>query len=255
MANEKFVLVMLALVGTNIITMIFLVYISLHDKIPQRLLNKLGIINYQIQNKDYLYYKLQVLHSLYINKINYEIIMLGDSITAGGEWYKLLKGYDVANYGIPGDTTDGILCRLQEIYMANPKKVFIMIGTNDIHFSGLNINDSYTIMTIFNNYQKIVNSLRENGIVVIIQSTLNVSDENTGRKNHDINKLNNFLQNFCVEKNIRFLDVNSVLVKDGLLQKKYTSDGLHINKKGYKKWKNLIIKELVNSTHESSCFA
>jgi len=37
--------------------------------------------------------------------------------------------------------------------MANPQKVFIMIGTNDIYLSDSNINDSYTIMTIFNNYE------------------------------------------------------------------------------------------------------
>jgi len=60
------------LVGTNIITIFVLGYISLHDKVPQRLLNKLGITNYQIQNKDYLFYKLQVLHSLHINKKAYE---------------------------------------------------------------------------------------------------------------------------------------------------------------------------------------
>ena len=236
--------------------MVLLGYVSIHDKIPQRFLNKLGITNYQIQvyrtqHKDYLYYKLQILHSLHINKKSYEIIMLGDSITDGGEWEQLLKGYNVANYGIPGDTTDGILCRLQEIYMANPQKVFIMVGTNDIYFSGSNINDSYTIMTIFNNYQEIVNSLSEDGIEVIVQSTLNVLDENTGRNNNDINTLNNLLHKFCMEKNITFLDVNSVLAKDGVLQKQFTRDGVHINEKGYEKWKTLIIKELENRKNDT----
>jgi lysophospholipase L1-like esterase len=226
--------------------MVLLGYISMHDKVPQRFLNKLGITKYEMQNKDILYYKLKVLHSLYFDKKNYEIIMLGDSITAGGEWEQLLQGYDVANYGIPGDTTDGILLRLQEIYLANPKKVFIMVGTNDLYFSGRNDDDNYTVMTIYNNYQRIVNSLRENGIEVIIQSTLNVLSETSGRKNNDINTLNKLLQNFCVKENLIFLDINSVLVKDGLLQKQFTTDGLHINRKGYEKWKEIIIKELEN---------
>ena len=232
------------LVLTNIITVIFLSIISLHYKVPQKVLNRLGLTNFQIliQPKDYLHYKLAVLHSLYLKKQNYEIIMLGDSITAGGNWEKLLTGYNVANYGIPGDTTDGILLRLEEIYLANPKKVFIMIGTNDIAF--INPNFNYTIITVFNNYKEIVNSLRKNGIEVIIQSTLNVLSENTGRSNDEINKLNNLLKIYCLENDIKYLDINSVLTKDGLLQKQYTNDGLHLNKRGYEQWKLLLIKEL-----------
>jgi len=235
------------LVLTNIITIIFLSIVSLHYKVPQKVLNRLGLTNFQIitQPKDYLYYKLAILHSLHANKKNYEIIMLGDSITAGGNWEQLLSGYNVANYGIPGDTTDGILLRLDEIYLANPKKVFIMIGTNDIAFINPNLN--YTIKTVFNNYQEIVNSLHKNGIEVIIQSTLNVLSENTGRSNDEINRLNNLLKVFCLENKIKYLDINSVLTKDGLLEKQYTTDGLHINKKGYEKWKSLIIQELENN--------
>jgi len=234
------------LVFTNIITLIFLSIVSLHYKVPQKVLNKLGLINFQVYTlpKDYLYYKLAVLHSLYLNKKNYEIIMLGDSITAGGNWEQLLSGYNVANYGIPGDTTDGILLRLEEIYMANPKKIFILIGTNDIAFINPNLNDKYTIITVFNNYKEIINSLRKKGIEVIIQSTLNVLSENTGRSNEEINKLNNLLKIFCLENKIKYLDVNSVLTKGGLLQKQFTSDGLHLNEKGYEQWKLLIIKEL-----------
>lgn len=233
----------------NIISIIFLSIVSLHYKVPQKVLNRIGLTNFQIQiqPKDYLYYKLAVLHSLHLNKQNYEIIMLGDSITAGGNWEQLLKGYNVANYGIPGDTTDGMLLRLEEIYMASPKKIFIMIGTNDTAFINPNLNDDYTIITVFNNYQKIVNSLRKNGIEVIIQSTLNVLSENTGRSNAEINRLNNLLKIFCSENDIKYLDINSVLTKNGLLQEQYTSDGLHLNEKGYEQWKLLITQELENN--------
>jgi lysophospholipase L1-like esterase len=239
------------LILTNIILLLFLSIVSLHYKVPQKVLNKLGMINFkiqpQLQPRDYLSYKLAVLHSIYKNKLSYEIIMLGDSITAYGNWEQLLKGYNVANYGIPGDTTDGILCRLDELYMANPKKICIMAGTNDIYLIKLSLNDEYSIMTVFDNYQRIVNSLRKNGIEVIIQSTLNVMNENTGRPNAEIDRLNNLLKNFCLENDIKYLDINSVLTKNGFLQEQYTPDGLHLNKKGYEKWKLLLIQELQNS--------
>jgi lysophospholipase L1-like esterase len=232
------------LILTNTISLIFLLIISLHYQVPQKILNRFGLTNFQIlfQPKGYFYYRSKILYSIYLNKQNYEIILLGDSITAGGNWDHLLSNYNIANYGIPGDTTDGMLLRLEEIYLANPKKVFIMIGTNDIAFINPNLN--YTIITVFNNYQEIVNSLRKHGIEVIIQSTLNVLSENTGRSNDEINKLNDLLKIFCFENEIKYLDINSVLTKDGLLQKQYTTDGLHLNEMGYEQWKLIIIKNL-----------
>ncbi|MDR1955407.1 MAG: hypothetical protein LBQ30_00965, partial [Treponema sp.] len=82
------------LIITNIITIICLGYISLHDKVPQRFLNKIGIINMDIQPKNYINYRIQALHSLGSEEEGFDIIMLGDSITEGGNWAELLKGYD-----------------------------------------------------------------------------------------------------------------------------------------------------------------
>ena len=49
-----------------------------------------------------------------------QIIFLGNSITEGGK------------RGISGDVTDGILFRLDEVTESNPKKIFLLIGTNDM---------------------------------------------------------------------------------------------------------------------------
>ena len=57
-----------------------------------------------------------------------EIIFLGNSITEGGDWKVLFPNQNVINRGISGDTTDGILFRLDEITSSKPKKIFILIG-------------------------------------------------------------------------------------------------------------------------------
>ncbi|GHV92030.1 hypothetical protein AGMMS50268_25330 [Spirochaetia bacterium] len=235
------------LVITNVITICCFGYIAIHDKVPQRFLNKLGIIKFETQVKRYVNYRIEALHSLGSDKEGFEIIMLGDSITEGGNWEQLLKGYNVANYGIGGDTTTGILYRLSDVYMAHPQKVFLMIGTNDIglHHSRI-YDDNNNVKTVFENYKKIIDALHGKEIEVIVQSTLNVTEKRTERPNNEINTLNQLLQEYCLKENIKYLDINSVLSNNGVLQGQYTSDGLHLNKKGYDCWRTLI----VNNPHQ-----
>jgi lysophospholipase L1-like esterase len=63
------------------------------------------------------------------------VVFLGDSITQG--WEALLEpsfaGAKVANRGIDGDTTRGVLLRLQEdVLTLEPAAVVLLVGTNDI---------------------------------------------------------------------------------------------------------------------------
>lgn len=63
------------------------------------------------------------------------VVLLGDSITQG--WNDRLPtafpGMKVANRGISGDTTRGVLLRLQEdVLSLRPKAVVLLIGTNDL---------------------------------------------------------------------------------------------------------------------------
>ena len=63
------------------------------------------------------------------------IVFLGDSITQG--WHDDFDGLfpelKTANRGISGDTTRGVLYRLQEDVLAlNPRAVVLLIGTNDL---------------------------------------------------------------------------------------------------------------------------
>jgi lysophospholipase L1-like esterase len=63
------------------------------------------------------------------------VVLLGDSITQG--WNDRLPqafpGMKVANRGISGDTTRGVLLRLQDDVIAlNPRGVVLLIGTNDL---------------------------------------------------------------------------------------------------------------------------
>jgi len=63
------------------------------------------------------------------------VVFLGDSITQGwgGGLGAAFPGMKVANRGISGDTTRGVLLRLQEDVLAlDPAAVVLLIGTNDL---------------------------------------------------------------------------------------------------------------------------
>ena len=63
------------------------------------------------------------------------VVFLGDSITQGwgDDMGGTFPGVKVANRGISGDTTRGVLLRLQEDVLAlDPKAVVLLIGTNDL---------------------------------------------------------------------------------------------------------------------------
>src|SRR6266702_3935781 len=63
------------------------------------------------------------------------VVLLGDSITQGwGEDFSAwFPGMKIANRGISGDTSRGVLIRLREDVLAlDPQSVVLLIGTNDL---------------------------------------------------------------------------------------------------------------------------
>jgi lysophospholipase L1-like esterase len=60
------------------------------------------------------------------------VLMLGDSLTAQGEWNAMLVEPLVANRGIDGDTSAGLLARVEDDADFRGDAVVIWIGTNDV---------------------------------------------------------------------------------------------------------------------------
>lgn len=72
-----------------------------------------------IQNDPYYKHKKSQFEELTQND-KYKTMMLGDSITDEGRWDELLNINTVQNRGISGDTTSGVLERLDSInYLRN----------------------------------------------------------------------------------------------------------------------------------------
>jgi len=233
------------LVLSNIISLVFLSIISIHYQVLKKLLIKLGIIKTEHTRYTYINYRQMAIHSLVNGNAGFETVMLGDSITEWGDWNALLNRDDVANFGIGGDRTLYLKYRLYDIYLANPKKCFLMIGINDFVS-----ND--TVENVYNNYISIIEDIKRHNIKIIIQSTLYLSETaskylhigNWKDINMQVEKLNELLNEYCYENNLIYINLNETLSKDKILDKENTPDGVHLNETGYEKWRNILEKYL-----------
>ncbi|MDA8405556.1 MAG: GDSL-type esterase/lipase family protein [Deltaproteobacteria bacterium] len=158
--------------------------------------------------------------------------MLGDSITNGCEWSELLSTCDVVNRGIGGDATAGILNRIDQIITLKPKKVFLMVGINDL-------GKEIPVSKILSNYQDIITKLLAENIEVFVQSTLNVGKIQLQR-NLQVTELNRSLKTYCSDHGVTFIDLNRTLAPDGFLLDKYSNEGLHLTGDGYIQWRDEI---------------
>ncbi|AXK48154.1 lipolytic protein [Aliarcobacter trophiarum LMG 25534] len=181
---------------------------------------------WKIQNDPYYKHKVSQFEMLK-DRQDIEIMMLGDSITDEGEWSELW-GKTVQNRGISGDTTSGVLDRLYTIN-PNTKRVFIMIGVNDIM-------RGYSEDLVFENYKKIVKFFQEKNIEVIIQATLYIGESRKQDFNPKIQRLNHKLEEFAKNSKTIFINLNPTLAPQKTLLKEFTKDDLHLNGEAYKVW-------------------
>lgn len=176
-------------------------------------------------------------------KSNIELLFLGDSLTARANWNKLLQKENIVNLGIDGDTTLGILKRLDEVIKLNPKYVLLMVGVNDLCLYSSNPNE------VYKNYVKVVEKLSSYKIEVILQSTLFTQMPTVNKK---ILTFNNLLKSYCEKQNYSFINLNPLLCQNGILKERYSTDGLHLNTSAYDVWSNEIkTNPYILSTYES----
>ena len=174
------------------------------------------------------------------NPLNYgDIVFLGNSITESGkDWSKRLNYPNIKNRGIGGDVTDGVLARIDEIVYFKPKAVFLLIGINDLWNNGSPNNPSAEY--IGNNIIKIaqVISAKAPKTKVYVQTVLPIDKE---IYKNNILKVNEIIEANEKENAYEIIDLYSIFAtENGLIKKELSSDGIHLNEKGYNTWVEFI---------------
>lgn len=189
-----------------------------------------------------LHYRLRYLFFMVEPHAANPIVFLGDSMTDEGDWVKLFPEVPVVNRGIGGDTTHGVLNRLDQIIALKPPKIFLMIGTNDLCYNRL-IDDT------LNNYDRILATLHRQlpDTQIYIESVLPFNDHIFPsvylRSNKNIAILDIGIKKLAAKYNDSYIDmVDAFSDSTGRLSAEYTIDGLHLNEQGYSIWQAQLKK-------------
>lgn len=175
-----------------------------------------------------------------------QIVFIGDSIT---DLYVLDEHYadlPLATYnrGIGGDTTKGVLNRLQvSIFDIKPSKIVLLIGTNDINGGESNAD-------ILTRYTEIVQTIRSTlpnaelyctSIIPQNDDLETYSSINVATTTEKILQLNPAIAEIARTNGATFINLFPLLAdENNRLIKAYSDDGLHLNYAGLTVWTNLL---------------
>jgi lysophospholipase L1-like esterase len=180
-----------------------------------------------------------------------ELLLMGDSITdfwrnergafAGKKVLEKHFGrWNIANFGIAGDTTQGVLYRLQngEGEGFSPRAVMLMIGTNN---TGRNSAEEIAegIGAVVSLLRKCFPESRILLLGVFPRGTANDPVRQTIREiNHTISRLGD-------DEKVYYLDIGAkFLNSEGNIPADVMSDGLHPSSKGYESWAEAVAPTL-----------
>lgn len=167
----------------------------------------------------------------------HSIIFIGDSLTFRNEWQEFFRDKIIVNSGIGSDTIEGVYNRLDPIIESSPKKIFLMIGINDLILNK-------DMDKIAEEYSNLLNKIKVElpETEVFVESILPVNNEKNGNivDNKKIKKLNLIISSLATTYEYKFLNIYSVLSNNNQLISEFTEDGIHLKGEGYKIWVDFI---------------
>jgi lysophospholipase L1-like esterase len=178
------------------------------------------------------------------------IVFFGDSITQGwgDDMGKSFGNTKVANRGISGDTTRGMLLRMTgDVLAVNPSGVVMLMGTNDLE-------ERDSAESIAANVREIVRRLvAHNPQLPIILCKVFPSAARKRRSAEDIQRINELCTAAVVDvPQVTVLDTWSLFANEqGDAKKEEFPDLLHPNKQGYAKWAKALRPELAKITSDA----
>lgn len=207
----------------------------------------LGVSNSTNIFRDYYNNKCYAFKVENLNLAKGQIVFIGDSITDFCPLDEYYSDLDKATYnrGIGGDTTDGVLKRLQlSLFDIAPSKIVLMIGINDI-------NGGKSNEYVLRNYEKILQQIKDKlpstevYCMSILSLNIHITDTipsyHFQEKIKQVKLINPQIQTLAENFGYTYLDLFSLTIDENdNLKAEYTDDCLHLNSAGFTVWASLI---------------
>jgi (4-O-methyl)-D-glucuronate---lignin esterase len=159
-------------------------------------------------------------------------------------WRQNFFGWNAANFGWGGDTTQNILWRLHngELDNVNPKVIVLMAGTNNVGNKPPEGPEDPRVADVTRGIKAILNTCRRKAPeATIVLMGITPRNDNMAVMSL-INRINANIAKLADGKKIRYLNINDRLAdKDGrLFEGMANGDGLHLDVKGYQVWADAL---------------
>lgn len=158
-------------------------------------------------------------------------------------WRSNFFGWNAADFGWGGDTTQNVLWRLNngELDNVNPKIIVLLIGTNNVGNKSAVDNDP-RFSEIPRGIKAILDQFKQKapGATIVLMGIFPRNDNLAVMP--IINSVNKEIAKFGEGKKIRFLNINNLMADkdDKLFEGITVKDGLHLDVKGYQVWADAL---------------
>ena len=154
-----------------------------------------------------------------------DVAFIGDSLTDGYDLDYYYPEYRVENRGIGGETTHGLLARLDvSVYQLKPKVIVMLIGANNFD-------------TMFEDYEDLIVGIKENlpKTKLVICSLTSMGGEHWGRNNQKAAFNNVKIKAYAEKHGCPYVDLFTPLLNmdTNEIYEHYTTDGGHLTAEGY----------------------
>ncbi len=174
--------------------------------------------------------------------IDHNYLFVGDIHTKKFDFSSFDMDYHYVSSGKDGLTSRNLLDEMKEyIYDYNPSIIFLEVGLYDM-------NDDVSLDDYASNLEEIILLIQKNRpyAKIYIESIYPLPGDSSyfddSVKNDKIIEWNEKIKNICEEKNVSYLDVYSMIEKDGSLDMDYVEEDIFLNKEGYQQVYKLIQK-------------
>lgn len=157
-----------------------------------------------------------------------DLIFVGDSITAAGPWVAAFPNRRVVNAAVPGYTSVDMLAQLPSLRRDQPHTYVLMAGINDLR-------QGAKAESVAQRLALIRQALATPGQRLIQVSTLPCQIRSCGAAAlEEVHQLNRLLRRQTPAAD--FLDLTPDFLAAQGLRPAFSSDGLHLNRAGYRQW-------------------
>ena len=162
------------------------------------------------------------------------IVFLGNSITNMHEWWEAFGNANIVNRGVNGAETPIMLEHLEATLVGRPKKIFFMMGTNDLGTSGMN-DPAFVAKSVRTALKRC--KIESPETEIYFQSILPCTTNGVKDVKH-IPITNDSIKKLCQEYGATYIDLYDDLTD--IANMKISYDGTHLTMSGYRTWCNKI---------------